>query len=225
MDTKKKHIWLWILDLGINIIIIIGLVIVIQTWIIAPFDVYGSSMCDTLNFIDDECQNAYGEKIIVNEALYIFSSPQRGDIVVFSIDDSKNPNKEERYLIKRIIGLPGETIEIKDRYVYVTKKGSSESIKIDEYYLDEMNYGETHPQVKERTVFEVPEKEYFVLGDNRLNSTDSRSCFAGAASDYCKDNEEAAYVNEKEIRGRAWIIWWPLSQMRLTEKTKYPELD
>ena len=105
MKEKTKKVLLWLLDLIINIGIIFVLVLVIQKWIIAPFDVSGASMCDTLNLINNECHNCYGEKIIINEAVYLFNEPERGDIVVFKV-----PNSEEKYFIKRIIGLPGETV-------------------------------------------------------------------------------------------------------------------
>ena len=64
MKEKTKKILLWILDLGINLVIIFALVVVIQKWFVAPFDVSGASMCSTLNVIDGNCVNSYGEKII-----------------------------------------------------------------------------------------------------------------------------------------------------------------
>jgi len=227
MNIKVKKSLLWLLDLGLNVGIIFGLVIVIQTWIIAPFDVSGASMCDTINFINDKCENGYGEKIIINEAGYVWGEPERGDIVVFKVKNDTMANKdvEEKFFIKRVIGLPGETVEIKNGYVYVKKVGAENAVKLEEPYLNEINRGNTKPHYGELTVFHVPEDQYFVLGDNRRASTDSRSCFQSPLNDYCPNNPEEAFVKDKEIRGKTWIIWWPLSNIRIAKKTTYPEFD
>lgn len=212
MQEKTKKILLWLLDLGINIAIIIGLVVIIQTWIIAPFDVSGSSMCDTLNFLKSECHSGYGEKIIINEAVYIFGEPERGDIVVF-----KAPSEDDKYFIKRIIGVAGDKVEIKNGEVYVN------DIKIEENYLNSENKGHTQTFFSDFSVFEVPENHYFLLGDNRKASTDSRSCFQSSLSLDCKKTPEKAFINRENIRGKAWLVWWPLPNIRLLESGTYQE--
>lgn len=212
MQEKTKKILLWLLDLGVNIVIIIGLVVIIQTWIIAPFDVSGSSMCDTLNFLNNECHSGYGEKIIINEAVYIFGEPERGDIVVF-----KSPAEDDKYFIKRIIGSSGDKVEIKNGEVYVNE------IKIEEDYLNAENKGHTQSFFSDFSTFEVPENHYFLLGDNRKASTDSRSCFQSSLSLDCKGAPEKAFVNRENIRGKAWLVWWPLPNIRLLESGTYQE--
>lgn len=221
MKEKSKKILLWLLDLGVNIAIIFILVIVIQKWIIAPFDVSGASMCDTLNNISGKCTNSYGEKIIINEALYLFNSPERGDIVVFKVDEE---NSDEKYFIKRVIGLPGDTVEIKGGHVYLKEKDSKEQIKLKEDYLNVNNNGNTKAYFSGFNVFKVPEDHYFVLGDNRQASTDSRSCFKSNISITCKDHPEEAFVERKAIRGKAWVVWWPLKYIRVLDHPDYPEL-
>ncbi len=220
MKEKTKKALLWLLDLIINIGIIFVLVLIIQKWIIAPFDVSGESMCDTLNLINNECHNGYGEKIIINEAVYLFNEPERGDIVVFKV-----PNSEEKYFIKRIIGLPGETVEIKAGEVYISPKNSEEKIKIKEDYLSAANKGNTKTYYSGFSIFKVPENQYFVMGDNRNSSTDSRSCFKTDIIISCKDHPEEAFVDRKEIRGKTWVVWWPLKNMRIVEHMNYPELN
>lgn len=217
MKSKSKKILLWVLDLGINIVIIFLLVVVIQRWIIAPFDVSGASMCDTLNQINGECVNDYGEKIVINEAGYIWGEPERGDIVVFDVPE-QSEDGEEKYFIKRVLGLPGETIELKDGEIFIATKESTKSVKIIEDYLNSDNQGKTKDFGMR--VFEVPENHYFVLGDNRNNSSDSRSCFNNSNC-----NLEKAFVSKENIRGRAWFVWWPVKNIRGLEKADYPELE
>ncbi len=210
MNEKKKRILLGVLDVAVNLGVIAILVVIIQTWIIAPFDVSGSSMCDTLNVVDEECHPGFGEKIIINEALYLFNDPERGDIVVF-----KAPGEgEERYFIKRVIGLPGDEVEIKSGEVYLKKAGEEKSEKMEENYLNENNKGNTKTYYN-YTTFSVPEGSYFVMGDNRNASTDSRSCFQGEINGLCSEHPENAYVSKDRIRGKAWVVWWPLGNMRV----------
>lgn len=220
LKNFKKSKWggiiFWVLDLVLNIVVIFALVFIIQTWLVAPFDVYGPSMCDTLNNIKGKCQGEYGEKIILNEIPYMYSNPQRGDIVVFK------PFKDsEKYFIKRVIGLPGETVTIKDGEVYVTKNGNT--VKLEENYLNDKNKGKTQTYFADLNTFNVPEGKYFLMGDNRMASTDSRSCFAASISSECKNNPENAFVEKKLIRGKAVLVWWPIQDFRIIHHYEYSE--
>ena len=217
MKNNRKKIFLWILDGVINLATILILVVVIQKWIIAPFDVHGSSMCDTLNKINERCSTTVGEKIIINEALYLFNDPERGDIVVFKTEDS-----EDKFYIKRVIGLPGETIKITEGEVYLTKT-DGEEIMLDETYLNSDNKGNTKVNYTNISEFNVPAEHYFLLGDNRGASTDSRTCFSsqGSSLSECKKNQEKAFVHKDYIRGKAAVVWWPLQNIRLIKDYQY----
>ena len=218
MKNLKNKLSIWLLDLAINAAIIAALVIVIQKWIIAPFEVHGSSMCNTMNFIDGKCETGIGEKIIINEALYLFNNPERGDIVIFNTEDS-----EDKYYIKRVIGLPGETIEIKNGEIYIST-ADKELIQLEESYLNIENKGKTSVNYAKISVFEVPEDQYFLLGDNRKASKDSRTCFkSGSELAECKNNPEKAFVHKDYIRGKAWLVWWPLSNIRQIESFSFSE--
>lgn len=119
-----------------------------------------------------------GQRIFVNKTAYIFRSPERGDIIVFK----RSPESaNEIPLIKRVIGLPGEVIEIESGIVYV-----------DGYPLEEP-YIRSQPRYALRKLT-IPEENYFVLGDNR---------------NYSKDSHEGWTVPEGNIIGKAWISIWP----------------
>lgn len=121
-----------------------------------------------------------GDRIIVNRLAYQFSDPERGDIIMFRFPD----NEEEEWL-KRIVGLPGETLEIRDGRVYVD--GSEEAL--DESFLTVEPTGNFGPYV-------VPEGAYFVMGDNRENSWDSRYW-------------ENTFVKREAIIGKAVLRYFP----------------
>ena len=127
-----------------------------------------------------------GERVLVAKFYYHITEPQRGDIVVFRYPIDKRKN-----LIKRVIGLPGEKIKIANGMVYINGE-PLQGEKFGRTYYDVGFYGEG-----ERT---VPEDSYFVLGDNSQNSDDSR--FWG-------------YVPRKNILGRAFIIYWPLTHISI----------
>lgn len=210
-----------IVDVITNLAIIIVLVLVIQKWIIAPFDVYGSSMCDTLNNLEGECQHQFGEKIIINEIGYELGTPERGEVVVF-----KAPQEDEtRFFIKRVIGLPGDTVEIENGQVYLTKAGSDRRVKLEENYLNEDNKGHTENYISDFNKFKVPEGKYFLMGDNRMASTDSRTCFESGIRLSCRENPERSYISRENIRGKAWVVWWPLNKIRKIDHATYPELS
>lgn len=133
-----------------------------------------------------------GECIMVNKVCYRSSAPQRGQVIVFN-----PPFGSAHPFIKRVIGLPGETLEIRDEKVFV------DGIPLrEEYVMAPPNY--TMPAT------EVPETEYFVLGDNRNNSNDSHSGWM---------------VPRDNIIGKAWFTYWPPSKVGVIKHYRYPELN
>jgi signal peptidase I len=128
--------------------------------------------------------NLYSDQRLVVEKLsYRFHGPQRFDIVVL-----KMPSQGEELLIKRVVGLPGETVEIKNGHVYINGE------PLEEPYIEEMTQPGRHGKVT------VPPLHVFVLGDNRDRSNDSRS-FGPVAID--------------NLVGRAWLSYWPPDQVGL----------
>jgi signal peptidase I len=140
---------------------------------IGSFKVYGTSMLPTVE---------EGEYIMVSKAAYFFGQPQRGDIIVF--DSPQDPRSD---LIKRIIGLPGDTVEIRDDKVTVN------GTPLTEPYTFEAPHYLVLPE-------EIPAGHYFVLGDNRNNSSDSHRGWT---------------VPRQNIIGKAWITYWPPYKWRL----------
>jgi len=138
-------------ELVFFIIIAVVIVVPIRTYIAQPFIVSGASMSPTFET---------GEYLIVDQISYRMDDPKRGDVIIF-----RYPNDPSQFFIKRIIGLPNEVIEIEGDKVYITRPGE-ERVLTNEPYI-------VFPRpTYEKT--ELEDDEYFVMGDNRLASSDSR---------------------------------------------------
>ena len=162
----------------------IGLAMLIQAFVIRPFIVSGSSMDPT---IKDK------EYLIIDEVSYRFREPARGEVVVF-----KAPPEPTKYYIKRIIGLPGETVDIRSGVVTIFNTEHPEGLDLDEQYI-------THTE-KDTYHGVIPPGNYFVMGDNRGNSFDSRSW---------------GPLHEKEITGIARLRVFPFSQFGIIDSATY----
>ena len=150
--TKKIRSWaLRLFDLAKILILIMMVGFIIYLFILTIFIVSGPSM--EPNFQDKNL-------LLINRTSYWFSEPQRGDVVVFYF-----PGEEKSKYIKRIIGLPGELVEIKEGYYYINGQ------KLTESYLPQPV---TQTLIPDHYKWQVGENEYFVSGDNRENSNDSR---------------------------------------------------
>ena len=153
-------------------IIIIVVVLFIKAFIVTPIKVNGESMYPTLE---------EGDIMILNKTAYYFNKPKRFDIVVVDMPDE--------YLIKRVIGLPGEQIEYKNNTLYVDGKKVKENFK----------HGKTDDfNIKELGSDTVPEGYYLVMGDNRGNSLDSR---------------ELGFMKEEQLLGRTNLIILPFNRI------------
>lgn len=130
----------------------IVIVLPIRLFVAQPFIVNGESMLPTF-------QN--GQYLIVDELTYRFRSPDRGEVIIFRF-----PNDPSKFFIKRVIGLPGETIELIENDVFITSTDGSTTILLEEEYIE--------LQKNNDSVTILEDDEYFVMGDNRLASLDSR---------------------------------------------------
>lgn len=176
-DTEEKtsvgkELFQWVL-------VIIGAVILaflIDTFVIVNAQIPSGSMENTI---------MTGDRVFGNRLAYKFSDPKRFDIIIF-----KYPDDESQLFIKRIIGLPGETVEIHDGNIYI----NGSDTPLEDVDIKEPMEGSFGP-------YTVPEGCYFVMGDNRNNSRDSRYW-------------ENTFVSEDEILGKAVFRYWPLNKMK-----------
>jgi signal peptidase I len=165
------------------VIIALAIIVPIRYFLIQPFFVNGASMDP--NFFD-------GDYLIIDEISYRFNEPKRGDVIVF-----RYPLDPSQFFIKRVVGLPGETVKIEDGKVFIySLEIPEERIVLDEsaYLKDDYTPGNLE--------ITLEEDEYFVLGDNRMASSDSRKW---------------GELDEKYIIGRAWIRAWPFNRAELLD--------
>jgi len=210
-ETKKKFTWkAFLLDILVDTVIVVIMVLFIRTFIFSPFRVHGPSMCDTFNYYNGECLSGDGEFLITSKLPtwsifgFSFAHIERGDVIVFDA-----PYMDEEYYIKRVIGLPGETVKIDDGFVYV-KSAGGEYEMLNETYFNEENWGHTIPQRMDSQEFNVPKGKYFVLGDNRTKSSDSRRCFQPLGC----TGDSSPYLDADAIEGEAALVAFPLSHFR-----------
>ncbi|MCW1930292.1 MAG: signal peptidase I [Candidatus Kerfeldbacteria bacterium] len=171
-----------VLDFFKTVAIALAIILPIRFFIAQPFYVRGSSM--EPNFHDFEY-------LFTEEVSYYFHAPVRGDVVVL-----KNPQDESEYFIKRIIGIPGEHVEVREKTVY-----------INDVQLDESAYLAEDVDTWGSVDVTLGADQYFVMGDNRGVSLDSRVF---------------GPLNRTEIVGRAWIRIFPFSRIAHFSEINYP---
>jgi signal peptidase I len=152
---------------------------ILRTFVIEGRIIPSESMLPTLQV---------GDRVMVNKFIYYFKKPQRGDIIVFHPPEILNSKDD---YIKRVIGLPGETVEMKNNKVYINGKPL-----VEPYLAEPVNY--TYGPVV------VPEDSLLVLGDNRNNSFDSHMW--------------NAWLSKDKIKGKAFVIYWPIKEIKLLQR-------
>jgi signal peptidase I len=175
-QRTPKIILEWTLLIGGALLI----AFLIKTFLFQAFYIPSESMTPTLQV---------GDRVLVNKLSYRLHDVNRGDVVVFEAPDDPNTDGVKD-LVKRVIGLPGETVTLQGGHVFVDGR------QLEESYLPEGT--ETVPICGQRTEFKVPKDHVLVFGDNRTNSTDGR-CFGT--------------IDEDTIVGRAFFRFWPLTEL------------
>lgn len=181
-DLKGWSLRMW-KEWGEPLLVAAILAILIRTFIFGPYKIPTGSMKPT--FMEND-------KIFVDKISYRFHEPRRGDIIVF-----KYPLDRKKDFVKRLAGLPGETIEIRNGVIVVDGKTLHEPpFNRNTYYnVESWPYGKAGQAIR------VPPGSYFALGDNSAHSADSR---------------QWGFVPRKDVIGKAVMIWWPPKRIKLT---------
>ncbi len=181
-----KRIGAFFLDLIETVVIALAIFVVVYLFLVQPHQVKGRSMVP--NFED-------GEYLLTDKVSYKIGQPSRGDVIVF-----KAPENEKYDYIKRIIGVPGDTVSISGGRVYIN------GIRLEEDYLPQDFVTRGGSYLSEGDSVVVEDGEYFCVGDNRSHSSDSR---------------EWGMVPQENIIGRAWFRYWPPGSIELLKGAKY----
>ena len=174
-----RKIYTFLIDIVQTLLLAAAVFLVVYVFLFRPFQVNGDSMYP--NFYDKEY-------ILTNIIVLNFEDPKRGEVIVF-----KAPSDPEKDYIKRVIGIPGDRIYIEKGYVYLNSQKLDES-----KYLkpDVLTFGGSF--LKEKNEVTVPNEMYFVVGDNRSFSSDSR---------------EWGFVPKKSVIGKSFFVYWPLDKI------------
>lgn len=182
--AKPKNEWFdWIKAL----LIAFALALIVKIFLVSPIIVDGPSMLPTLHDRD---------RMIVNKLIYRINEPKRYDIVVFHATEQKD-------FIKRVIGLPGEHISVKDNTLYIDDEKIEEAFLTDQDELDQILTNDFRLEMLPGEHKVIPEDYVLVLGDNRDNSTDSRAL---------------GLISIDEIVGKASVIYWPYNRVKVLKE-------
>lgn len=171
-----------------TVVIALVIAVVLYLFIMTPHEVLGNSMHPTYK---------NGEYLMANKLLYRFTEPQRGDVIIFKYSDTQD-------FIKRIIGIPGDSVSIKDGKIFINGTLLDES-----NYLADTVYTSGGDAIAEGQTITVGEDEYFVCGDNRPHSSDSRTF---------------GPISKDKIKGKAWIVYLPISEFRIVTHEEYQNI-
>jgi len=176
--NQNKTTWQSFWELVRFAIIALIIVVPVRVFVVEPFVVSGSSMFPTFE---------NGDYLIIDKISYKLGNPKRDDVVIF-----RYPNDQTKFFIKRIIGLPNEIVDIKSNTVTITNTDHPKGFVLTEPYVKNITNSDTH--------FELKEDEYFVMGDNRGASSDSR--YWGA-------------VKKEFITGKALLRLLPINSINI----------
>lgn len=186
-QNKKENFFKEIIKFALLAVII---VLPIRLFIAQPFIVSGGSMDTTF---------ADGQYIILDQISYRFEEPKRGDVIIF-----KYPLNTKKYFIKRIIGLPLETVEIRGTKITIKNEENKTGFVLKEPYIDPQR------NRNDQTTIRLKDDEYFVMGDNRTESSDSRIW---------------GPLKRSLITGRAFVRLFPIGKMGIFPGANVPEIN
>jgi len=181
-----KRLGAFFLDIIQVVVFAVAIFLFVYLLILQPHKIKGNSMQP--NFPD-------GEYLLTDKVSYRFGEPERGDVIVF-----EPPGSQGEEFIKRIVGLPGEVVSLRDNRFYIN------GLLLNEHYIALDVPTQPGNYLAEGTQITVPQEQYFVLGDNRTHSSDSRVF---------------GPISKDKITGRAWVVYWPPSLVGVVEEISY----
>lgn len=199
MKTRKKST---LREWTESILVAFIIAMIARTFVVQAFKIPTGSMEPTLH---GDPKN--GDRVLVNKYIYTLKKPQRGDIVVFKTMNIQGLDPKKDY-IKRLVGLPGDVIEIKRGHIYVNKKPLTQPDIFKKVYYTNTDIfrrplGEEGQYGLEGKAIRVPENHFFVLGDNSPVSRDSRYW---------------GFVPAENLVGKAFLTYWPIPRIRLLKE-------
>ena len=185
--------WRVVIDWAVTIVGAVAIVLAVKQWVVNPYRIPSSSMEPTLHCARPglDCQASWSDRVLANRFIYRLKEPERGDIIVFH-----TPEKVQAAcnaggtFVKRIIGLPGEVVTVED----------DGDVLIDKRRIDETDYLDLDAPGGTPGQWEVPDDHFFVMGDNRDQSCDSR---------------QWGSLSEDDLIGEVFAVYWPLDRIGL----------
>ena len=186
LTHRLPRSWRIAIDWVVTIVGAVAIVLAVKAWVVNPYRIPSSSMEPTLHCAGAGlgCTARFSDRVLANRFIYHFVEPKRGDIVVFHTPAAARRDcGAGGTFVKRIVGLPGEVWELRAGYVYI------DGVRLRESYItkDRRN-GESNPP------YRIPKDEYYVMGDNRASSCDSRVWGA---------------LPRKNLIGKVFAVYWP----------------
>jgi signal peptidase I len=178
----------WIFTIGGAILIVLAL----KAWVVNPYRIPSSSMEPTLHCARPAagCEAHFSDRVLANRFIYHFRDPRRGEIIVFKTPGNTpvcGTTRAHEVFVKRLIGLPGETVSERDGIVYIN------NVRLNEPYIQASRRDHNPPGS-----WVVPKGQYFFMGDNRAQSCDSRVWGA---------------VPRANLIGEVFFVYWPLNRI------------
>jgi signal peptidase I len=192
LTANLPHRWRIAVDWIVTVVGAVAIVLAVKAWVFNPYRIPSASMETTLHCArpGDGCRARFSDRVLANRFIYHFKDPARGDIVVF---ETPRAARERCFAggtyVKRIVGLPGETVQERNGIVYVNRK------RLDEDYID--------PGARDHRSFgpvQIPSRHYFMMGDNRQSSCDSRIWGA---------------LDRDTFIGKVFATYWPPARIAL----------
>ncbi|HEV2712963.1 MAG TPA: signal peptidase I [Gaiellaceae bacterium] len=192
LTRRLPHPWRVAIDWAVTIVGAVAIVLAIKQWVVNPYRIPSSSMEPTLHCAGGAvgCTARFSDRVLANRFIYHFVDPKRGDIVVFNTPlAARRDCGAGGTFVKRIVGLPGETWEMRNGFVFI------DGVRLQEPYVQP-----NRRDVDNHAPYHIPRDQYYVMGDNRSQSCDSRVWGA---------------LPRSNLIGKVFAVYWPPKRISL----------